>query len=366
MFAGELVEPHLWNQFMDYCFGEQMPFVHGWYVAAWSDEVIADKPLARKICGESVVLYRTLDGTAAALEDRCCHRAAPLHLGRVVKEGLQCGYHGLVFNCAGTCVLIPGQERIPSTAKVKSFPVVEKNQVVWIWHGPAEAADESLIIDYPWHDDPQNWPHKRSMYPVQADYMLLIDNVMDLTHIGYLHAATIGGNPEQHVGAKMTTTPTPRGVKFVRWLLNSNPPPTYVKAMGFTKNVDRWQEFEFIAPGNIIQFVGGQEVGKGAYEEDRRDGGFRVRRFHGFTPETETSCFYFWSSANGYKPSDAQATEQLFQEIGATLYEDKVMVEAQQKKLTERGEGGLVGIRSDATRMAMRRKVAEMLTSQKS
>ena len=91
-----------------------------------------------------------------------------------------------------------------------------------------------------------------------------------------------------------------------------------------------------------------------------------MRRFHGFTPETETSCFYFWSSANGYKPSDAQATEQLFQEIGATLYEDKVMVEAQQKKLTERGEGGLVGIRSDATRLAMRRKVAEMLTSQKS
>src|SRR4051812_44748138 len=80
---------------------------NAWYIAAWADELGAT-PLARRICNEPIVLFRDRDGRAAALEDRCCHRAAPLHLGGVVENGLQCGYHGLIFDGSGRCVTIPG------------------------------------------------------------------------------------------------------------------------------------------------------------------------------------------------------------------------------------------------------------------
>jgi vanillate O-demethylase monooxygenase subunit len=102
---------------------------NAWYIAAWADE-IGDKPLARRICSEPIVLFRDGSGKTAALADHCCHRAAPLHLGRVVESGIQCGYHGLVFDGAGRCVTIPGQELIPQGAQVRSYRTVEKDQLV--------------------------------------------------------------------------------------------------------------------------------------------------------------------------------------------------------------------------------------------
>jgi len=130
--------------------------LNGWYVAAWADELTADKPVARTICNNPVVLFRTAEGKPAALLDRCCHRAAPLHLGRVVEGGIECGYHGMVFNAAGKCVAIPAQETIPGGAKVRSYPTVERNRLIWIWTGDPAQADETLILDYPWHDEPEH------------------------------------------------------------------------------------------------------------------------------------------------------------------------------------------------------------------
>jgi vanillate O-demethylase monooxygenase subunit len=333
---------------------------NAWYVAAWGDE-IGGAPLARRICNEPIVLFRDREGKVGALADRCCHRATPLHLGEVIDQGIQCGYHGLVFDRSGSCVRVPGQELIPERARVRSYPVVEKDEFVWIWMGEAARADESQIIDYPWHNDYAKWPHKHEMYHIKCNYMLMVDNLMDLTHLGYVHRKTIGGNPMMHVEAKMKTTRTPRGLHYIRWMLDSVPPPTYVKAAGFKGRVDRWQEFEYFAPGAIVQWSGALDVGKGAYEQGNREGGFSLRLFHGLTPETETSCFYFWSTANGYRQDDPQATEELFDEIAFTFLEDKTVVEQQQARLLELGEGGLVDIDTDGARLHMRRTVERLL-----
>ena len=205
---------------------------NAWYVAAWADE-ISDRPLARRICNEPVALYRDMTGKAAALIDMCCHRGAPLHMGRVVEQGLECGYHGLIFGADGTCVKIPGQDRIPERARVRSFPLVEQDGFLWIWPGEAAKADPAAIVPYPWHNDTTHWPHRHTMYPIKASAMLMVDNLMDLTHLGYVHGSTIGGNPMIHVEAKMETIRTELGLKFTRWMLNSVPPPTYVRAVGF-------------------------------------------------------------------------------------------------------------------------------------
>jgi phenylpropionate dioxygenase-like ring-hydroxylating dioxygenase large terminal subunit len=337
---------------------------NAWYIAAWTDEVGA-QPLARRICDEPIVLFRDGAGYAAALTDRCCHRAAPLHMGTVVEEGIQCGYHGLVIDGSGRCVHIPGQMMIPDDARVRAYPLVEKDQMVWVWMGDPARADTAAIVNYPYHNDPGKWPNKHDVYPIKANYMLMVDNLMDLTHLGYLHAKTVGGNPAAHVEAEMKTTRTPTGLKFTRWMRNSVPPPTYVKAAGFTGRVDRWQEFEFVAPGSVLQWTGAADAGNGA-ADGKRDGCFQFRLFHGLTPETETSCFYFWSAANGYRQNEPEATEQLYREIAPTFVEDRVMVEAQQARLSEFGEAGLVDIASDATRMHMRRMVERLIAEQQS
>jgi len=230
--------------------------------------------------------------------------------------------------------------------------------------GDPAKSDQANIVDYPYHNDPRRWPNKHDVYPIKANYMLMVDNLMDLTHLGYLHAKTVGGNPAAHVDAEMKTTRTATGVKFTRWMKNSLPPPTYVKAAGFSGRVDRWQEFEFVSPSSVLQWTGAADAGTGAYEGNR-DGGFQFRLFHGLTPETETSCFYFWSVANGYRQNEPEATEQLYHEIAPTFVEDRVMVEAQQTRLSEFGEEGLIDIASDATRMQMRRMVDRLIAEER-
>ena len=122
---------------------------NGWYAAIWSKDLKAE-PVARTFLGEQVVLFRGNSGTPGALEDRCCHRAAPLSLGAVEGDNLRCGYHGLTFDTKGQCVTIPGQDTVPAGASVRAYPVAERYNVVWIWMGDPARADESKIVELPW------------------------------------------------------------------------------------------------------------------------------------------------------------------------------------------------------------------------
>jgi len=129
-----------------------------WYVAA-SDHEVARKPFGRMILGEPIVLFRKEDGTPVALEDRCVHRHLPLSMGKLVGDHLQCHYHGLRYDCTGRCVRVPGQNTIPPSAQVKSYPVVERYRWLWIWMGDPALADPDKITDFHWLDDP-NWGAK--------------------------------------------------------------------------------------------------------------------------------------------------------------------------------------------------------------
>src|SRR4029077_4253230 len=114
---------------------------------------------------------------------------------------------------------------------------------------------------------------------------------------------------------------------------------------------------------SILQWTGAADAGT-ATDNPQRDFRFQFRLFHGLTPETETSCFYFWSVANGYRQNDPEATEQLYREIAPTFLEDKEMVEAQQARLGEFGETRLTAIASDANRMHMRRMVERLIADE--
>ncbi|MXY41268.1 MAG: aromatic ring-hydroxylating dioxygenase subunit alpha [Rhodospirillaceae bacterium] len=308
---------------------------NAWYLAAWSMELPdfepGRQPIARTILNQPLVLFRDAGGTAAALEDRCCHRAAPLRLGQVVNEGLQCGYHGMTFGADGACTVNPGED--PAGHAVRSFPTVERQRMVWIWPGDPARADPSEIVDYPWHDRPDEWPFRYERFELDCNFMLVMDALMDQTHLGYVHAKTIGGAPEFHNAAGQITTRTENGVKIVRHVLDHPPPPTFTKGMAFKGNIDRIAEFDYVAPASVRQFTTAMDVGRGAVENPDQPGTFRFRLFHHATPATETSCHYFWSVANGYRQDDPQAAQDLYDDIYPTFLEDKVVLEAQQQSI---------------------------------
>ena len=337
---------------------------NAWYVAAWADEV-GNAPLGRRICDEPVVIFRDAAGAASALADYCCHRAAPLSAGVVTESGLQCGYHGMTYGGDGVCVHIPGQVHIPAKARVRSYPLVEKNRMLWIWMGDPSIAHVSDIVDYPYLDDTANWPEMHDMYNIAGSANLMVDNLMDLTHLAYVHTSTIGGDPKAHVEALMDTQPTETGLKFTRWMLNVAPPPTYRKgAPQLAGRVDRWQEFEFVAPASVLQYVGATDAGTGAYDRGIREGGFQLRIFHGLTPATATSSYYFWSGANGYRQHDPQATIDLHGELVKAFNEDVRIVGLQQSRLSEFGEEPLINIVADGARVHMRRVMEKLLAKE--
>src|SRR5262245_49913693 len=121
-----------------------------WYMAAWPHEVSA-QPLARTLLGDPVVLYRLRDGRVCALEDRCAHRNMPLSLGTVEDDCIVCPYHALAYAADGRCVRIPAQDSIPAQAFVRSYPLVERDGIVWIWLGDPKRADPAQIVPYPYH-----------------------------------------------------------------------------------------------------------------------------------------------------------------------------------------------------------------------
>lgn len=346
------------------------PWPHNaWYHAAWCTEVeTGAKPLARTFLNEDVVVYRDADGEAHVLEDRCCHRATPLRLGEVVEEGLQCGYHGLIYGGDGKCVKVPGSKTIPSKAKVRSYPVVEHQEIIWVWMGDPALANISQIVDFPWNDDHENWPHIHDMYEIECNYNLLIDNLMDLTHIPYIHRNTIGGGDQSgQVAATMDVTPTDTGVHYIRWMEDIEPPPTYKLGANWDDDVmcDRWQEFEYVAPATVVQWTGALEVGRDAKQSrDGKPGGFNIRLYHGVTPRTESSCYYFWTPHNGYRPHEAEATEILHKQIAFTFNEDLEYLEAQQACMTANPEMPLINTKHDLALVSSRKAIERMIAAE--
>lgn len=333
-----------------------------WYVAAWADEIEAGQMLARTLLGQPVLLYRTDSGVVHALEDRCCHRALPLSMGCVQGDQVQCGYHGLVFEPSGACVRIPGQERIPSSARVRSYKVLEQDALVWIWMGDAERADPTQAPRHPEHQNP-NWVWVKDRYRIEANYQLITDNLMDLTHVGYVHGRTIGGTPQAHSQAEQTVAETEGGVKVARFMPDSVPPPAYTAAHQFgTPRVDRWMDMDFTAPSTVRIHTGAVDTGTGA-REGHREGGFAFVGFNTQTPETETSTRYFWSGARYQHPGQTVNQEQLRQSLSTTFAEDKVVVEAQQRALTQQAEP-LVMIGTDTGMVRARRRVSALLAQE--
>ncbi|MGH7904991.1 MAG: Rieske 2Fe-2S domain-containing protein [Candidatus Binataceae bacterium] len=327
-----------------------------WYVAAFGGEV-SNRPLARRILGEDLVLFRQSNGAVSALEDRCCHRGMPLSLGEMNGDLIRCNYHGLEYDWTGKCVSIPGQKTIPSAARVRSYPIRECGRAIWIWMGDPDKADESAIPAFPWFDDP-GWAWKSKPFPINCNYEMLNDNLLDLSHLAYVHRYTVGGDPDIHFNAQMETTRGETSVKVIRRMPDCEPPPTYLKMVELSGRIDRWQEIEFF-PGLITFHTGGVDAGTGAYE-GRREGGFQLRLFDAVTPESETATLNLFCCGHNFRVNEPEVTNRLFAEFEKIVGEDIRVLEAQQSRLGNSASHSFVNIRADAPGILARRMLAEM------
>jgi phenylpropionate dioxygenase-like ring-hydroxylating dioxygenase large terminal subunit len=329
-----------------------------WYCAALSAE-ITRAPLARIFLDQPVVMYRKGDGTAVALEDRCCHRRAPLSRGQVEGDNLRCGYHGLLYEPGGRVIWAPGQEKLPAGAQVKAYPFVEKHGWAWIWMGDPALADPQAAPAFHWYDAP-GWAGCGACLDVKANYMLLVDNLLDLSHLAFLHIRTIGAADD--TSPHLTWERERNLLRGVRVAHNLSPSQRQI-AQGDTLRTDSTKIMTFTPPGNVVIEISAVEAGK--TEDDPTN---RVNRklvvLDSMTPETATSCHYFWGNCRNYAIDDRAVTEMVLKSTAVAFDEDKFMLEAEQRIIDLDPAAPQIDLVGDAGGLQARRMVERLLAEE--
>lgn len=313
-----------------------------WYVAAWSHEIGADGLFSRTILNEPLLLMRMADGNVVAMDNRCCHRAAPLSEGRREGDCVRCPYHGLKFDAQGTCIEIPGQERIPPQARVKTYPVAEKNKWVFVWMGDPAKADPALLPDNFANDDP-GYRYKPGYLHYECNYLWIVDNLLDFSHLTYVHEATLGGS-ERIAQSRPTIERLDRGLRVIRRVRDVPPAPYQRKFGDFPGNVDRWFDYQFLLPSILLMHSGPKPPGR---EWDDFEGALHLRSCQALTPETDNSTHYFFMQAHSFALDNESITNALYDSLLTAFEEDRKTIMAQQRML-KLGEPKFVPIAADA------------------
>ncbi|MXO71755.1 aromatic ring-hydroxylating dioxygenase subunit alpha [Alteraurantiacibacter buctensis] len=304
---------------------------NAWYVAGWSSDLEPGKPFAIRILGEPIVIYRAVGSDRlVALEDRCVHRLAPLSLGRCEGENLRCMYHGLLFGPDGVTREIPGQDLIPPKARVRAYPVVERASWLWVWLGDADKADEALIPPSIGPDHP-DYIMGQGFLDYDAEARLINDNLLDFSHLTYVHAASFeAGDQFAHSLPKIETLD--RGIRYSRWAPNARGP------VGRRSEdlLDNYMSYEFLVPGVLLMWSGGFPAGTAeacAFGPPDRSQACANVTFtsQAVTPMTDGTARYFFCWGPHRDHGDEKLRDLLINLALQAFNEDKVMIEAQHK-----------------------------------
>jgi phenylpropionate dioxygenase-like ring-hydroxylating dioxygenase large terminal subunit len=338
-----------------------------WYVAGWSQHFPADKPIACRLLGEPIVLYRQADGRVAALEDRCCHRLAPLSKGRVERDDLRCMYHGLKFAPSGQCIEIPGQSVVPPQAKVRAYPAVEQDCWVWLWMGDPGLADPALIPRALNHGDPDWWMQTGEL-AYEANYQLINDNLLDLAHLSYVHENTLGRNSMSWAESRPSITPIPRGLRIARWVVN-NPAPRYMSMPSGITHTDMWASYDYMAPGIFLletkTFPVGMAVAHAMQAPDRNAVPLTTTTTsQAVTPIDTQHTIYYYSGCLPKRLANEDESRQQLALFKRAFAEDNAMIEAQQRVISTTPEPRMLGIGADHALNQFRRLMQELIATE--
>ena len=269
--------------------------VNTWWAAALSDE-LGEALLARRLLGKPVLLYRTQAGDPVAMLDACPHRFASLSKGRRLGDQVECIYHGLRFDPTGACTRSPYHETRPTGIAVETFPIVDRYGIAWIWMGAREAADPATIPDHSMvMIDGYRWIAGHETY--RGDWQLCVDNLMDLTHLFWLHTSTIGGYKEE-------AGPLPGEEYIVRQdgnrVIGRNLIPNIDKPSATGNGIppgvtyDQWNDIVWTCPGSLTFAI--QAAPAGVRKADKP----YMAQTHLMTPAGEGEAHYFWAVSRSF------------------------------------------------------------------
>ena len=352
---------------MTYPLGTEQPFPKNrWYIAAFAHE-LGDQPMQRLILDTPVALYRTSEGKAVAMYGLCPHRYFPLGEGKVDGDALVCGYHGFAFDCTGKCVRIPSQGTGAGFSQ-PIYPLVEKGTLLWIWMGDAELADPDLIP--PYEDfglDQPGWATSGYDYfEVQGRAQLILDNLMDLTHLPHVHHHIPGG--DVFLKTKSASEERDRSFRVVQEF-SSEWTPFFSMLWGEANRIAGegiyHNRTDFYGPelvrtsGPLMQSKPGGEDADSTYGD--------IHFLHGVTPRTKTTTHYFALQTRNYRLDDDAFGEELGALDKHVREQDRDAIGAVEPWV-ERGsrvQPELL-VKTDKSAVIVRKKVREMILAEES
>lgn len=331
-----------------------MTFVrNAWYMAGWSDE-LADKPLAIIILNEPIVIFRGAQDEIGALADVCPHRAVPLSMGHIAGNNIVCPYHGIEFDTGGVCRKNPHVQGPPDRLKARSYAVAEAHGIIWVWLGQAEEASVDAIPDYSWFNMPEKFATGCGYVRIEADYRLVIDNLMDLAHADYIHPNTVG----QPGAAEVQQVAIVReGDAISVNTLWPDLPPSALHRQGWTRTerVDKYLDMKWQPASNLLLNLGIMAPGA------TRESGIHTPTAHILTPETDRSTHYFWKFARDFDIDNEALTGRLVEVIGRAFNtEDKPVIEAAQRNIDRTGAKLLNFTKGDTGSGMVRRELDKL------
>ena len=333
---------------------------NAWYPVVWADRV--GRELTRHVVlEEPIVIYRLEDGSIAALQDACPHRLAPLSLGILKGDNIECGYHGMTFDCSGKCVLIPGQDVIPGNALVRSYPLQIKYGLVWLWMGDPKKADLSKMFHLPQYEAEGWHAVQGDTLRIECNYLSLCDNLLDPAHVTFVHTTTLG----TPAGATVPVNNEYRNNEITvwRWIRNGPAIPLFSKYGKLTGSVDRWHYYNYSTPCYFAIDMGSCPAGSIPDTEDR-DKGVRMFACHVLTPVDERTVLQHWFHVRNFRTNEHNMDASLTADLDMAFKEDKVILERIQLEEERDPNYKRIILGIDAAPMKMRRMVDKLIIAE--
>lgn len=337
-----------------------------WYMAAFSNE-ISREPMERTIHSKPVLMYRKEDGSPVAMYGLCPHRYFSLVKGRVEGDNIVCGYHGFTFADNGDCIDIPSQDTVPRNFCQPVYPIEERGPICWIWMGDLDTCDTDLIP--PYHDfgldNPDTYYSSENYFHVKGRSQLLVDNLMDLTHLPYIHQQLGKGGDTLK---KIPMETQERSLSY-RVLRNGKMPWNPFLEIVYGKDA----KFEGLADFVHLSDFYGPELVKTSLptitkipgKEDIPKELGHMAILHGLTPETETSTHYFGFSTRNFRQGDTALDKFQFESEMQVRQQDVDAIEDMEKRIDAAAlfQRELI-VGADKAAIQARRKVDGMLAAE--
>ena len=333
---------------------------NAWYVAAWEREV-GDSPLAVKVLGEQLALYRRASGRYGALADACPHRKVPLSMGRVCGEAIECGYHGLVFDESGACVRAPFDGLPPRGARVDAHPVEARYGLLWVWMGDPVLADPARIFPAEHWGDPQWGSTDGDDMVFACNYLHITDNLLDPSHVAWVHPGSFAGDGSDETPLEVTIGDS--GVTVWRWMLDTAPAPFYAPFLRFDGNCDRKQQYEMRYPCHALIKAYISPAGHGGEGQELHPDAFVMDSFNFLTPVDERTTRYFWFQMRNFAPNDDEVSKRFAASVRAAFEEDRTILEASQRGMDSSTRPS-INLRTDSGGIRFRHRLGQLIEAE--